>query len=269
MVALVSISLATITIDYRQGTTGPLEDVGRAAFAVITPLQRAVSNVVRPIGDFLSALTRLPSLEAENDRLRSEVETLQTQIAQEGTALQQLEELQGLLQLRNTLANTRTVGAGVIGASASNFEWTITIDKGSSAGVAPGMPVLASAGLAGSVVRVTPYSADVRLIIDPDSKVAAQLQGSGQTGILEGRGADDLEMTLVRAEADVKPNELVVTKGYQVGDRRARYPQGIVVGQVSRVLESPGELDKFITVRPAVDFSNLGNVLVVLSPDAG
>ncbi|MEX0833086.1 MAG: rod shape-determining protein MreC [Actinomycetota bacterium] len=270
MVTLVSLSLATITIDYRQGTTGPLENVGQAAYAVITPLQTAVSKITRPIGAFLSALTRLPELQSENESLRQQLEALQADVAASSTAQQQLEELQGLLELRGTLANAETVGASVIGASASNFEWTITIDKGSGDGIEQGMPVLASAGLAGSVVHVTPWSSSVRLIIDPDSNVAGQLQGSGQTGILQGQGVNDLRMTLVRAEAEVKANELVLTKGYRTeGGFGSRYPQGVVIGRVSRILASPGELEKFITVRPAVDFSNLSNVLVVLSRDAG
>ena len=39
VIVLVSISLATITVDYRQGEDGPLSGLGRNAIALMAPLQ--------------------------------------------------------------------------------------------------------------------------------------------------------------------------------------------------------------------------------------
>ena len=44
------------------------------------------------------------------------------------------------------------------------------------------------------------------------------------------------------------------------------YPNGIPIGQVSSVSTDPVSTQKQIAVRPAVDFSSLDYVLVVLSP---
>ena len=63
---LVSISLAVITVDYRQGDDGPLADLGEAALSLMAPLQRAVTNATRPIGDLFVSLAHLPSLASEN-----------------------------------------------------------------------------------------------------------------------------------------------------------------------------------------------------------
>ena len=54
VVTLVSISLVTITVDYRQGDEGPLAAASEAALVVLTPLQEAVSKVTRPIGNFFA-----------------------------------------------------------------------------------------------------------------------------------------------------------------------------------------------------------------------
>ncbi len=62
VVVLVSISLAVITLDYREGENGPLAGLGRAALAAMAPLQQAVTTVIRPVGDFFSGLVHLPSL---------------------------------------------------------------------------------------------------------------------------------------------------------------------------------------------------------------
>jgi cell shape-determining protein MreC len=45
------------------------------------------------------------------------------------------------------------------------------------------------------------------------------------------------------------------------------YPPNVLIGTVSRVLDEDSATEKFLTVRPAVDFSSLSLVLVVLSRD--
>jgi len=81
VVTLVSISLVTITLDYRQGDSGPLATMGDAALAVISPLQEAVSKVTKPIGNFFSTLVRLPSIRRDNQGLRARVAELETEAA--------------------------------------------------------------------------------------------------------------------------------------------------------------------------------------------
>jgi len=132
------------------------------------------------------------------------------------------------------------------------------------------MPVVASAGLVCHVTRVAPNSAVVELIIDPDSSVAGRLDVSRSTGLLSGEAEQDLRMGLVDSEAEVQPGEQVITAGYTIpGVGQGLYPPGILIGSVSRVLGDDIGLEKFITVRPAVDFSTLDTVLVVLSDGSG
>jgi rod shape-determining protein MreC len=267
VVALVSISLVTITVDYRQGDDGALSALGDAALVVISPLQEAVSKVTRPIGNFFSTLVRLPSIRHERDVLRDRVSALETQLAEGQADQTRLLELEALLGLETSLGpKVETVAAQVIANGVSNFEWTITIDQGSSDGIAEDMPVIASAGLVGNVLRVGPDSAVVQLIIDPDSFVAGRLDVSRQTGLLSGRGPEDLQMSLVESTIEVTPDERVVTAGYRIpGVDRSLYPPNVLIGTVSRVLEEESAIEKFLTVRPAVDFSTLSLVLVVLS----
>jgi len=269
VVALVSISLVTITVDYREGTDGPLASLGDSALAVVSPLQEAVSKVTHPIGNFFSTLFRLPSIRRDRDVLRERVDTLETQLA-EGRANQaRLDELEALVGVQESLGNRiETTGAQVIANGVSNFEWTITIDKGSSDGIHENLPVVASAGLVGHVVNVGTSSSVVQLIIDPDSSVAGRLDVSRQTGLLSGEGPADLQMSLVEPTVEVAPDEHVVTAGYRIaGVAESLYPPNVLIGTVSRVLDEDSATEKFLTVRPAVDFSSLSLVLVVLSRD--
>jgi len=272
VVALVSASLITITVDYREGDSGPLSAAGDAALALISPLQEAVSRVTNPIGNFLSTLVHLPSIRREREEAVQRVAELEAERATYRAGQERLAEAEALLDLRESFGpRIDTTAAQVIANGVSNFEWTIEIDRGSSDGVAVDMPVVAAAGLVGHVIRVIPSSAVVQLIIDPDSAVAGRLDTSGETGLLEGEGEGDLRMNLVDAAATVGPDETVVTAGYRLleGAAQSLYPPNVLIGTVSHVLTDEGALEKFVTVRPAVDFSSLSLVLVVLSSGSG
>ncbi|HET7235482.1 MAG TPA: rod shape-determining protein MreC [Actinomycetota bacterium] len=271
VVTLVSVSLVTITVDYRQGEEGPLAEMGSAALTVISPLQEAVSKVTHPIGNFFSTLFRLPSIRRENQELRDQVAALEQEVATTRADLDRLAALEALLGLQASLGRkTETTAAQVIANGVSNFEWSITIDKGSSDGIVEDMPVVANAGLVGHIVRVGPSSSVVQLIIDPDSFVAGRLDVSRGMGLLSGEGGSDLRMSLVEATVEVAPGERVVTAGYRIpGDVQSLYPPNILIGTVSRVLPQESALENLVTVRPAVDFSTLDLVLVVLSSDGG
>ena len=149
--------------------------------------------------------------------------------------------------------------AVVIAESPSNFEWSVTIDRGSSDGVKVDSPVVSGQGLIGHVVQVATHWSKVQLIIDPQSAVAGRLASSGETGLVVGQRNHDLTMDLVNPDAKVIAGEQVVTSGYQGG----LYPPEIVIGVVSHVYLQPGTLTKLIAVRPSVDFSSLQFVFVV------
>jgi rod shape-determining protein MreC len=270
MVLLVVASLVTITVDYRQGERGPLEGIGRASLAVITPLQKAVSKVTRPIGDFFSALGKLPELQEENERLRAELDQAQAQLAKQASDAALIDEYEALLELQERKIDRASTGALVIANGVSNFEWTITIDKGIDDGVRVGDAVVASRGLVGQVVRATGSAADVRLIIDPDAGVFGQIAATKDRGVVLGQGDSDMRMRLV--SPSTPPNELnnrvVETVGYAEGPFTNVYPKGLAIGTISAVKESAGALDTYVTVAPAVDFASLDAVLVVHQEEA-
>jgi rod shape-determining protein MreC len=261
VVSLVMLSLLTITVDYRGGQTGPFATAGRSALSVIGPLQAAVSRVFRPIGNFFNGLIHVGSLNSENDRLRAEIEALRAASVENASIRREYEQLVALFELQEDL-RLDGAAARVVGESVSNFEWSVTVNRGSANGVAVDMPVVSGEGLVGHVTQVSSNWSKVQLIIDPNSAVAGKLVGSGETGLVEGRtDGRDLAMELVDEGAEVTPGEQVVTSGYQGG----LYPPRVLIGVVSHVSTEPGTLSKLVEIRPAVDFSSLDFVLVVTS----
>lgn len=265
VIGLLVASLVTITVDARGGERGPLSAIGDAFGAVVGPLQEGVAAVFRPIGSFFSNVfragelaDRVARLEAENAELRSEATEVQGLRAEnfEYERILQLEEEAGLT----------TIGATVVGEVPSNFEWSVIINRGSNDGVRDDMPVMAPEGLVGRVVEVLPSTSNVRLIIDPDSRVTARLGTSRETGLIAGQRQNPLRFDLVDFEAEVVPGELVETSGYQVqAGAQGLFPPGIPIGQVERIEPATDGIRKNVLVRPHVDFSSLDRVAVVMN----
>jgi rod shape-determining protein MreC len=267
VVSLVAASLAIITVDYRAGEEGPLAAAGRATSSALAPMQRAVSNVVQPVSNFFSSLAKLPSLSRHNGELQRQVDDLKTAQQENQELSRRIESLEQLLGLQSVTSHT--IAARVIGSGVSNFEWSITIDRGSADGIQVDMPVVTGASdgprLVGRVIRVTPISSVVQLIIDRDFAVAGKLSTSQEAGLVMGRGENDLRMGHLRPGIQVSETEpeSVFTLGYEVNGQRGLYPPGILIGTVSRAFSEPDSVESSVTIRPAVDFSTLQYVLVI------
>jgi rod shape-determining protein MreC len=101
----------------------------------------------------------------------------------------------------------------------------------------------------------------VQLIIDRDAALGAIVERSRSGGMVVGVEVDPpLRMDLVSNLSDVKAGDLVVASGVD-----GIYSKGYTIGQVEKAERGTG-LYLTITVRPAVDFSSLDDVLVVLAP---
>jgi rod shape-determining protein MreC len=260
---LVLASLVTITLDFRGGETGPLAGLGRTALGVVGPLQEAVSNVFRPMTDFVQGVSNIGSLRAENERLRDQVQALSRQQQEFLTLQREVRELKGILGLAERL-ELSTIGAEIIGEGPSNFEWSYVIDRGAADGLVADMPVIGPEGLVGRVVRVSGSSSVVSLIIDPESAVSVRLASSGEVGVLVGRRELDLRLDLVDPGTTVRAGEPVETSGLG-----GVFPAGIPVGVVSVATADESSLVKQVSVWPNVDFSRLHLVAVVRNPVAG
>ena len=104
-------------------------------------------------------------------------------------------------------------------------------------------------------------AAKVQLLIDRNAAAGALVERSRAQGVVVGDGGDKpLRMEFVSEIADIVPGDLVVTSGID-----GIFPKGFVIGSVDAV-EKSGNAYKHITVKPAVDFRSLEEVLVVLTP---
>jgi rod shape-determining protein MreC len=200
----------------------------------------------------------LRGVEAENANLRRQLEAVQVQYQERRALADRASALEGLLALRDR-SNLQTAAAVIIAASASPDFRTLTIDKGTSHGLKRDMAVIASDGVIGRIVAASPGAAKVQLLIDRNAAAGAIIERSRAQGVALGGGDSRLRLDYVSEASDVVVGDLVVTSGID-----GIYPKGFTIGSVDAV-EKSGPAYKRITIKPAVNFSSLETVLVVLT----
>ena len=242
-----------------------LQEVTFGAFA---EMQRAATSAFNGVHEGWQNYFALQQIRQENEQLRREVTGLRVSLERERTVAQETRTLQKLLDLKSA-AGFNTAAAAVIGSGADPEFRTITIDKGTQDGLRTDMAVMSPAGVVGRILMPTSRAAKVQLIIDRDAAAGVLIERSRVSGVVTGVGSAEnlafkaglIELNYVPGSADVKPGDRVVTSGID-----GIYPKGLPVGEIQSAERVGGEWR--IRVKPAVDFSSLEVVLVVLkSPD--
>ena len=194
---LVLASITIITLDFRGDAHGEIASLKSGASDAFSPVQRGVDAVTHPIGSFLAGAFDGGELEEENSKLRLANSRLEQQVLAgqaRANTLQALEKLEHL-PWTNGIA---TVTAQVINRSPSNFAATVELDVGTADGVDPGMPVVAGAGLIGSVLASSSTTSTVQLITDGASHIGVTFGSSSGNEAQRGRKLGNLAGTLVK-----------------------------------------------------------------------
>ena len=231
-------------------------------FGVFSEVQRGLSGGVLGIGRVWSGYIGLRHLKVENDALKRDLAAAQVAVQEQHALADRTRSLEQLLGLREQLP-LNTAAAEIIGAAATPDFRTLTIDKGTRDGVRADMAVIAPAGIVGRLVVPSLRSAKVQLLIDRNAAAGAIIERTRAQGVVVGGGDDRLRLEYVSEVFDIVVGDVVVTSGID-----GIYPKGFIIGKVESIERSGGAY-KRITIKTAVDFSTLEEVLVVLTPPPG
>jgi len=229
---------------------------------VVSPIQRVASNLTRPIGRFLSDLTKINSNREKINKLTAENRALRAKRVEDKATSGKADLLSQTLNLAAS-GGYRVVPAQIISMSQSGFSRTIGIDAGSNSGIKPDMTVIAAGGLVGRVVSAAANSATVLVITDESFKVGVRLAGTQALGVISGRGSGVLDLELLDAQTEVRIGDELVARG-SVGAKP--FVPGVPVGRVISVVQTPGALTRIAVVKPFVNLATLDIVAVVVSP---
>ena len=234
------------------------------AGAVVIPFQTGVSRVGSWMSNRSEELKSLQDVLAENERLQEQVDALTI----ENNSLQQdkyeLNNLRQLYKLDQEYAEFEKIGARVVAKESGNWFHSFVIDKGRDDGIMVDMNVMAGSGLVGRVTEVGNDWAKVISVIDDNSNVSAMILSTEDSCMVQGnletmdRGVITFSK-LINSDLAVKEGDKVVTSHIST-----KYLPGILIGYISTINADANNLTSSGYLTPAVDFSHLEEVLVIL-----
>lgn len=252
-IVMVALLVYSANLRHREKTTL----FERAVLLLSAPMQSAVDFAWREVSGQWQRYLWLVDTEQENRRLQEENRWLKAELEQSEEVRLANERLRRLLAFREDVA-LPALPAQVIAMDAASWFRTVVIDKGTEHGLREGLAVVVAEGVVGRTVRCAPRQSRVLLVTDASSAVASLVQKNRARGISRGLG-ETLNLEFVLLQEEVESGDLIITSG-----SGGIFPKGLTIGRVIKVVRAEHSLFQDVTVAPAVDFSRLEEVLVLL-----
>src|SRR5215207_1031887 len=274
LLLLVVASLTLLSLYYREGTGGPLHGVQDVVSTIFGPITEGADRALKPARDLVNWFDETFEARGENDRLKDEVASLRDELARAQSTQLQAKELSRLQELTSggiVPAGSKPVTARVVGRSPTVWYSTVTIDKGTSAGIRLNDPGVAADGLAGRITQTTPNTAQVTLITDSESSVTARVLPRGATGVVEPNIGDptDLQLDFLERGSDIGEGQMVVTAGFSTGDLGSIFPPGIPIGEITEATLEEQQAYQLVHLDAFADLRDMSFVRVLTEVGGG
>ena len=252
------------------------------AAEAVYPVENGANWFSRHVGSRIKSLFAGSSAFSENERLHEEVARLRMACAESARIADENKRLRDMLGLDGPgdsvpFSTNRWICAPILsrGAAAGN-PCVLRLGRGSLAGVKRGAVVAVPEGLVGRIANVTPNTSELRLITDPSTRIACDVELGGESGtthgILYGRGHSPVASTEASILYIVHPLRVQNVERQTVLPQRAKiitsglggvFPRGLTVGfLIDGAHGDETNLEQEGDVEPAVDFLSLENVFI-------
>ena len=238
-----------------------------AAGVIASPFRAAgsaVSGWFSGIGDHFDSVE---ALQQENEQLRQQVSDLERQLRTAEKDAEENQRLRILLDLQSQRRDLTTVSARVAERSVSNWSSTVTLNKGTSAGIAIGNCAIDEYGdLVGVVTDAGLNWCTVTTVLDTSSAIGAKVFRTEQAAVAQGQLSlmteGRLSLTYLEDADDLISGDLVVTSGLG-----GYYPAGLTIGTIDELRTDADGLTRYAVVTPKAAIASLKQVFLITSFD--
>lgn len=232
--------------------------ISEAIFPVqksINQFNQGIKNGIEPYFNMFEAAELNQTYEEQISEMRQAITNLTLTQAE----LNELRDLKKALNYVSTNKVNQYVSCNIISKDVGNWYKNFIVDAGSANGITKNSAVINGDGLVGIVYEVGEHYAKVVTIVDNKTNVSfsslsANAPYSGQiTGNFDG----NIRGQIFDTKATMKVGDKLITSGLGI------FPKGITIGEVVEVLNNKNDLLPEIEVKPAVDFSDLGKLMII------
>lgn len=228
-------------------------------YVIIGTLQMGGFNLKTGLTEFIDNIKQAEQLRRENKILKNEIAQMRFK---EKNYYQEIissyQRLEKMLEFKQKQPYD-LLPTQVIAYPSYDYFKMILINGGEEEGIKKDMVVINPQGLVGRVVETYSHQAEVLLILDERSKVGVRNQRTRDVAILQGKGEKGVcELKYLLSKASVKIGDKVITSGLG-----GLFPEGIIVGEISRVRKNPRRLFQEVEIIPSVDFGKLEELFII------
>lgn len=226
-------------------------------------VQSLISRPVQYVAGFFENVGDLQDTYNENKELKSRVVDMVRLESEVYKLKKENEELRKILGKKESLRDSETIHAAVIGRNPDRWNEKIIINKGTSDKIGKNMAVITAEGLIGKIKTANDFTSTVQLLsaMDPKNRISVVTQGKSEVyGFVEGYDEEKklLKIKKIPYEAKVEKGQNVVTSGLG-----GVFPAGLLVGKVVEVEPDQYGLNQIALVKPGANFYDIGDVIVV------
>lgn len=247
------------TVFYQMGLTFVFRD---AVCVVLTPMQKLFNYATDAIDGFAAYFYKFDELVEVNNAMRDRIAELEAQIYDSAELEERSAWMSEFLEMKTQHTDFKMLQAAVTGHESGGYSRILNIDVGSGAGAELNMPVVTSDGLVGRITEIGYNWAKVTTIVEPQTSVGAYIERSEAAGICEGKFAESSDgicsLKYLPADSDVRVGDRVLTTGFG-----SVYPRGLVIGYVTDVKKDDMTRSLDVSVRCAIDFSELNRIMII------
>ena len=233
-----------------------------AVKGILTPLRAAVSQLTDQAQNIHNYLFNYEMLAAENQELKSQLAEIQDEARDAESIKRENDRLRDLLELTKANEDYKLVDGYIIGRSSVDWTNSITINRGTSAGIAEGMCAITANGeMVGLVIEAGSNYSVIKTVLDSSLEISATIAASGYSGMVQGGYTTDqaglLRMDYLPSSAVIRNKDQVVTSGSTV------YPRNLILGHVIDAGFNDTGVAKFALLLPAADIAALEQVFIL------
>ena len=237
---------------------------GSPVQAMLAPARYAGNALTAQAEQLYSYMFEYETLKAENEVLKQRISALEDE-ARDADALQrENERLRDTLELTTVHEDWDLVDGYIIARSSTDWTSTVTINRGTAAGIEVGMCALTENGeVIGLVSEVGSNYAVIKTIMDSTIEISATIAAAGYNGMVQGGYTDGrkdlLRMDYLPSSAVIRNNDQVVTAGSTV------YPRNLILGYIVDAGYDDTGVAKYAMLEPAVELGSLEQVFVLMN----
>ena len=271
LILVIALLLALITAVVSLTFGGVANPLANVAGVIATPFRNGINAFVNWTEGVYSDAFQRENEREELEALKKENADLRRQAREGEAASRENERLRNLLGLKIERPDFDFQEATVTAHTSSNWSSTLTISRGSAAGVEAGDCVVDEYGnLVGVISVVGANWSTLITVVDVDLEMGGLIARTDGAAILEGdfelMGQGKLKLTYLPEDTQLLAGDTILTSGLVSGGTTT-YPSGLVVGYVEEVRSDDSGMSDYAVLTPAAQLGTLEQVFVIKAFD--